>query len=238
MKRYLAFDLETAKILPDNDKDIKLYRPLGISCATAVAEDDAINAFCWYGKDEKGNPTNRMTSKEASKLVSDLMELSGKGYTVLTWGGTDFDFDILAEESGRISDCISIARNHVDMLFHVFCSLGYFVSLQKAAEGMDLGGKKAGISGATAPSMWAEGKYKEVIDYCTQDARLTLQIARHCEQCSRFSWITRRGVLKDLVLPNGWATVQEAYAFPLPDTSWMEDPKSRDEIVSWFINNN
>jgi len=37
--KLAAFDLETAKILPDRVADIKRYAPLGISCA-ALARDD------------------------------------------------------------------------------------------------------------------------------------------------------------------------------------------------------
>jgi len=235
MKRYLSFDMETAKVLPADTKDLLQHRPLGIACATAVAEDDTTNSFRWNGWDISKRPANQMTPKEAEQLVIDLMDLSAKGYTLLTWGGTSFDFDVLAEESGRVNECASLAKNHVDMLFHIFCSLGYPVSLQKAAEGMRLSGKKTGISGALAPSMWAAGQYEEVLEYCMRDSNLTLQIAKQCERSRQFAWITQRGTTRQLALPNGWLTVQEAYHLPLPDISWMEDPKSRDDIIRWLF---
>jgi len=234
VKRYLAFDMETAKVLPSDARDLLQHRPLGIACATAFAEADTPNSFHWYGLDVNNRPVNQMTCKEAEKLVIDLMELSAKGYTLLTWGGTGFDFDVLAEESGRIKECASLAKNHVDMMFHILCSLGYPVSLQKAAEGMNLSGKKNGISGALAPSMWAAGQCEEVLEYCMQDARLTLQIAMQCEQYQQFTWKTRRGTTGQLALPNGWLTVQEAYNLPLPDTSWMDNPLSRNDIIRWL----
>ena len=236
MKRYLSFDMETAKILPSEVKDILHHRPLGIACATAVAEDDINNTFRWHGWDADKRPAKQMSPKEAEKLVFDLMELSAKGYTLLSWGGTHFDFDVLAEESGRVNDCAALAKNHVDMLFHVLCSLGYPVSLQKAAEGMKLPGKKDGVSGALAPKMWEDGKHKEVIEYCLQDVRLTLQVAKKCELGRQLTWITQRGKAKQLGLPTGWLTVQEAYRLPLPDTSWMSDPISRDGAVRWLSN--
>lgn len=235
MKRYLSFDIETAKVLPAEARDILKHRPLGIACATAVAEDDTNSSFRWYGCDINKRPTRQMTAKETEKLVIDLMELSSKGYTLLTWGGVRFDFDVLAEESGKVNECASLAKNHVDMLFHIFCSLGYFVSLQKAAEGMKLSGKKAGISGVLAPSMWASGQYEEVLEYCMQDAHLTLQIAKQCEQSRQFAWITQRGAERQLALPNGWLTVQQAYHLPLPDISWMPDPILRDDVVRWLL---
>ena len=234
MKHYLSFDMETARVLPDGIKDILQHRPLGIACATAVAEDDPTNSFRWHGWDINKRPANQMTPTEAEKLVLDLMELSEKGYTLITWGGAHFDFDVLAEESGRVSECASLAKNHIDMLFHIFCSLGYPVSLQKAAEGMGLQGKKPGVSGKLAPSMWAAGQYEEVIEYCTQDAHLALQVARQCERGQRLAWITRRGTTGQLALPNGWLKVQDASQLPLPDTSWMPDPMSRDDMIRWL----
>jgi hypothetical protein len=45
-------------------------------------------------------------------------------YTIVTWNGTGFDFDILAEESGMLAECKGLAVNHVDMMFHVLCRLG------------------------------------------------------------------------------------------------------------------
>ena len=80
------------------------------------------------------------------------------------------------------------------------------------------------------------GKHKEVIEYCLQDVRLTLQVAKKCELGRQLTWITQRGKAKQLGLPTGWLTVQEAYRLPLPDTSWMSDPISRDGAVRWLSN--
>jgi hypothetical protein len=234
LKRYLSFDIETAKILPSEAKDILQHRPLGIACATAVAEDDSANTFRWHGWDADRRPAKQMSPKEAEQLVMDLMELSAKGYTLLTWGGAGFDFDVLAEESGRVNECAALAKNHVDMLFHVLCSLGFPVSLQKASEGMKLPGKKAGVSGALAPTMWAAGQFEDVINYCIQDVHLTLQVAKKCELSRQLTWITQRGQAKQLGLPNGWLTVEAACQLPLPDTSWMTDPMLRDDVVRWL----
>ena len=55
-----------------------------------------------------------------------------------------FDFDILAEESGMLDDCRRLARDHVDMMFHVVCQLGFGVSLDSAARGMAFIGKARG----------------------------------------------------------------------------------------------
>jgi len=233
MQRYLAFDLETAKVLPPDVRNVLKHRPLGISCAASIA-DNMPEPLLWYGKDEKNQPSKKMTHREAEQVVFKLTELTHQGYTLITWGGVDFDFNILAEESGLQKECAQLVLNHIDMLFHIVCSLGHRMSLQKASEGMNLPGKKIGISGALAPALWADGKYEEVLDYCVQDARLTLQIARKCEQMRQLQWMTQRNTIGIMPLQSGWLTVQQALSLPLPDTSWMSDPPSRESIVKWI----
>jgi hypothetical protein len=233
MRRFLAFDIETAKLLPENVDDLLAHRPLGIACAAAIA-NDLPQPLVWLGRDESGRPSGRMTNQEAAQLVADLTGLSSQGYTLLTWNGLGFDLDILAEESGERKACAALAAGHVDMLFHVVCSLGHRISLQKAAEGMRLSGKKAGVSGAAAPAMWAAGRHEEVLEYCKQDACLTLQLAEACERAHQLAWVTQRGSLKQMPLRSDWLTVREAGALPLPDTSWMSDPPSRDRYLRWI----
>ena len=86
----------------------------------------------------------------------------------------------------------------VDMMFHVFCQLGYPVALDKAAQGMGLPGKPQGISGILAPKMWADGQHQQVLDYVAQDVRITLQLAEACRQNGSFAWITRKGSRRDV----------------------------------------
>ncbi len=233
MRRFLAFDIETAKVLPVAVSDILAHRPLGIACVAAFA-NDLPQPLVWHGRDESGRPSGQMTSEEAARLVTDLAAHTSQGYTLVTWGGLELDFDVLGEESGQAKECALLAANHIDMLFHVLCSRGHRVSLQKAAEGMGLPGKKAGISGAVAPAMWAAGRYKEVLEYCIEDVRLILQLKEACERGHRLVWVTQRGSLRQMDLPGGWLTVREASALPLPDTSWMSDPPSRDRLLRWI----
>ncbi len=232
MRRYLAFDIETAKLLPEGVDDILAHRPLGIVCAAAAASD-LEKPIIWHGRDESGRPSGRMTREEAARMVGDLEALIAQGYTLVTWNGLGFDFDILAEEAGQVKECATLAVSHVDMLFHVLCGLGHLIGLEKAAQGMLLEGKKAGISGAAAPAMWAEGRYDEVLAYCVQDARLTLQLAETCETRSQLAWRTQKGTVRRLPLPHGWLTVREAAKLPLPDTSWMTNPPARERFLGW-----
>lgn len=232
-RRYLAFDIETAKEVPGEDFNWRPHRPLGISCA-ATLESESGQPTLWHGKTPAGAPAERMTREDARGLAEYLSRKAAEGFTVLTWNGLGFDFDILAEESGAAASCRQIALGHVDMMFHVLCSQGYPIGLDKVAQGMGLPGKPAGMSGIKAPRLWAEGRFQEVLDYVAQDVRTTMQIARACEGRRKLEWITRKGTKSALRLADGWLTVQDAMRLPEPDTSWMSNPLSRGEFTAWL----
>ena len=52
--RYIAFDIETAKILPEGASEILAYRPLGISCAAACLTDTG-ETMTWHGNAASGS---------------------------------------------------------------------------------------------------------------------------------------------------------------------------------------
>jgi len=231
--KYLAFDIETAKDIPGEDFNWRPHRPLGICCA-ATFPSDASTPQLWFSKTKKGDPAKQLSEKDAKHLVEHLGAMAAKGYKILTWNGLAFDFDILAEESGSAARCQEYALAHVDLMFHLVCALGYPVAMDKAAEGLGLEGKPAGMTGADAPRLWAQGKQQQVLDYVAQDVQIALKIARTCESRRHFAWITRKGTKKTLPLPTGWLTVQGALRLPQPDTSWMASPLSRREFTAWL----
>src|SRR5208283_5409002 len=105
--------------------DWKSCRPLGISCAATLA-GDSDELVLWHGGKDRHHPTDRMSPQKASGLVEYLVSQIGIGYTIVTWNGLGFDFDILAEESGMLEKCRRLANNHVDMMFHALCRLEHF----------------------------------------------------------------------------------------------------------------
>jgi len=230
--RYLAFDIETAKDVPGEGFVWRPHRPLGISCAATLASD-AERPILWYGRRPDGSPSAGMNRGESLELATYLSQMANNGYTVLTWNGLGFDFDILAEESGNFDLCKQCALGHVDMMFHLLCLLGYPVGLEKAAQGMGLKGKPAGMSGEKVPPLWAAGHHQQVLDYVSQDVRIALDVAQAVEKRRRFEWITRKGTRGFAPLPNGWLSVEHAMRLPLPDTSWMTAPLSREESLAW-----
>ena len=233
-RKYLAFDIEIAQKLPEGGRDWKTLRPLGITCA-ATLTGDTDKLVLWHSL-INDQPANRMNQPDVARLVDYLITRANDGYTILTWNGLGFDFDILAEESGMFAQCKQLAfeMEHVDMMFHVFCKLGYPVGLDRAAKGMGLAGKTEGMNGALAPQLWAEGKHQKVLNYVAQDVRTTLELAHTSDHRGYLRWITRRGSGKKMSLPSGWLTVREALALPEPDTSWMSKPWPRSKFTGWI----
>ena len=232
-RKYVAFDIETSTIIDGPDFNWRPHRPIGISCAATLASD-ADEPIVWHGMEPGGAPAERMSREEACALVEHLVAMRADGYTVLTWNGLGFDFDVLAEESDALGTCKDLALDHVDMMFHVFCDRGFPVALDKAAQGLKIPGKPAGMSGELAPQLWTQGRYQEVLDYVSQDVRLALQIARECERTRSFKWKTQKGTTSSMPLRRGWLTVREAMQLPAPDTSWMSRPLSREHFAGWL----
>jgi len=232
-RKYVAFDIETAANIPGQEFNWRDHRPLGITCAAALASDVA-EPTIWHGKSPDGNPAKQMSRAEAHRVVDHLVEMARGGYTLLTWNGLGFDFDVLAEEADALEACKDLALDHVDMMFHIFCDRGFPVALDKAAHAMGITGKPAGMSGLLAPQLWAQGQFQAVMDYVAQDVRMALQIAQLCEQRGSFAWTTRRGTSGSMPLGGGWLTVREALELPEPDTSWMSDPLPKNSFTDWL----
>ena len=237
MTNYLAFDLEIAKEIPTGETNWKILRPLGISCAAfAFYEDDELVTRHWMNE-------QRLTTAQCRDIVDELSYLAG-GYhqpdnKIVTWNGCGFDFDILAEESGMFDECKELALNHVDMMFHFFCSKGYGLSLNKAAKGTMQEGKIEGMSGDQAPVLWARGEYEKVTEYLKQDVKITLDLAMVVEAEGGLYWTSNAGRSQAWSLDTGkWRTVKEALALPLPDTSWMTDPWPREKFTGWMSERN
>src|SRR5262249_14856530 len=106
--RYLAFDIETAQEIPGDGSNWRAHRPLGICCAATLTSDSA-DLTLFHGRMSKRTHAPRMSRKEAAELVEHLAAMAKAGYTILTWNGLGFDFDILAEESADPTACRACA---------------------------------------------------------------------------------------------------------------------------------
>lgn len=231
--RYLAFDIETAKLRVTDERDWKADRPLGISCAATFAEGSG-DPRLWYGGTKGRRTASRLSKQQAVSLVEYLMTEVEHGYRIVTWNGVGFDFDILAEESGLIEECRRLAREHVDMMFHVVCQLGFGVSLSSAAKGMGISGKHYGLSGKLVPTLWANGGRQEVCEYVVQDVRITLELAKRCEANRHLRWVSRAGVRREMPLTKGWCSVRSAIRLPNRGSLRMRKQWPRTSFTAWL----
>ena len=104
VRKYVAFDIETAADIPGPEFNWRDHRPLGITCAAALASD-AADPIIWHGKSPDGNPAKQLSQAEAHRIVDHLRDMARGGYTLLTWNGLGFDFDVLAEEADALEPC-------------------------------------------------------------------------------------------------------------------------------------
>ena len=231
-RKYIAFDIETVKEYPQGE-NWRDHRPLGIACAAACTQNSP-DPITWFSSNPDGSIADVMSPQDAQTLVEDLQRFTTQGYTIVTWNGLGFDFDVLAEESGKHDLCRELALTHVDMMFHFLCDKGYPLALTTAAKGMGTQDKTEGMHGSLAPVMWGQGKRQTIIDYCAQDVRATLELATTCEQRGRLNWTSRSGRFNFMKLPAGWFTTRDANELVLPDTSWMTTPILRTDFTSWL----
>lgn len=229
MAKFMAFDLEIHKQLPDGENDWKRYWPLGITCA-ALAYDGGIET---YSSQDAGP----MKADCTEWIVTRLTYAIEDGYTIVTWNGLQFDFHVLASECGGgwLKNCHHLAMKHLDLMFLFFCHRGHFLGLDAAARGAGLPGKPDGIDGAKAPELWAAGDYDTVLSYLRGDVTMTLALAQEIEKNGFYRWVSRSG-RDTIVSVDRLLTVNEANELPLPDTSWMTDPYPRQRFFDWITN--
>jgi len=236
--KLASFDIEIAKDLAEDIDKWKDFAPLGIICA-AVAFSDSEEVKYW-------DDYPQLSKEKCIKLVHDLQGLVKDGYSLLTWNGTGFDFHVLAQESGLFEECGELALNHIDMMLIVTFERGHYLKLQKALKGAGLEGKLKTVTlsdgtqltdmeGSKAPRLWAEGEYEAVRAYLKEDVIQPLKLAADIRATSSIGWTSNRGKPQALTVEK-LRTVLECFEIPEPDVSWMTDPPSREQFVSWIPN--
>lgn len=226
----VAFDIEIA-----DATDLEAPR-LGITCAAAGWVD---TVFGWAAMRHNGKHNPRMTPAEAQQFAGFLWECHTHGMRIVAWNGLGFDFRVLAGECMLplwVNRCKEMALAHYDPAFQMFCELGFMCGLQAAAKGLGLSGKLEGVTGKEAPELW-RGTLEEqnlVRQYVAQDVRTTAEVFDAIEKDGHLAWVTKAGtVSKRPWTPERMLSVQECLELPLPDTSRMKDPWTRDKFAGW-----
>lgn len=234
-RKYMSWDIETHKILPEDFGNIMDHRPLGITCISLLATGNDKPALFYAGQENDEPVPRKMNVDELTTFFEELWAGFISGYTSLAWNG-NFDFQILIEElGGQYQDDIKqIVRRSVDPMFQLFCKKGHPLGLETAAKGMNVKGKTEGMSGALAPEMW-QGSLEDrekVLEYVGQDAVVPLMVVEEIEKHGAIRWTSRSGRPQYLTM-KPLLTVEEAIKLPEPDTSWMSNPIPRSNFYGW-----
>lgn len=234
--KLAAFDIEVAKEIPSGAREWEKYEPLGISCA-ALALSDGSQVRFWKNIPQMGRA-------DCIQLVEDLAGYIDNGYTLLTWNGCKFDFNVLAQESGLYERCARMALDHYDLMLMVTFSQGHFLSLQAALDGSGLKGKLksvtlkdgrllTGMDGSQAPQLWAQGEYEAVLAYLREDVMQLLDLARVTVKNRTLRWKSRSGNLRSMPVER-LLRVGECFKLPEPDVSWLSHSPSRAGFTDWM----
>lgn len=249
VNKFVAFDIEISKEIPEGTDDWKSLRPLGISCAATLTDDGGLRL--WHGDEgADGRLSPRLAPERCETLVEYLIGYAEGGAKILTWNGLGFDFDILQEECGldytRTLCHLLAYHDHIDMMFQLFCECGFCLGLDAAAKGMGLPGKVGGMHGDLAPVMWARDRASQnrVLEYVAQDVRTTADLYRAICKHKGLTWTAKSGkpafwrptfrIAGDVNNVQRMLTVEECLRLPEPDVSWMKDPWPRSKFSGWL----
>lgn len=227
----LAFDLEIAKSLV-TDEDWKDRASMGISCASTITTNDRTPKLWFEGMDDstysvhpdKALP-HAMSTYTAVDLASYLLDMHACGWTVVTWNGAGFDFEVLAhavQQKRWAKEVAHLALQHVDPWYQMRAEFGYGIKLDVAARALGVGGKTEGMTGALAPILWtgilpdvgpketqeqdraiaklglkpgSRSAQELCLEYVAQDAVCTLEVYEAILKVGAFKWTTARGTL-------------------------------------------
>ena len=171
----LVFDLET-KYLAHEVGGWSYIDKLGLAAAVLlVVETDE---------------TYRYIEQDAEELISQLL----KADQIVGFNIVRFDYQVLRPYG--LTPGSDMIRRTVDLLVHIYQSLGFRISLDNLAEAT-LGEHKS-ADGLTAVKWYREGKIDQVLDYCEQDVRITYRLWQYGRQNGQIKYRDREYGLRTL----------------------------------------
>lgn len=158
---YIVFDIETRNFFDD----VGSNDPADLDIAVLCAYDSASDSYSHYFVED----------------LNKLWPLIERTDALVTFNGNHFDIPLLAKYySGDLSKFKSI-----DLLVSVRNSLGRRLKLNTLAKATL--GKAKIADGIEAVNWWKEKNFEKLIEYCTEDVRITKEV---------FDYARKNGVLK------------------------------------------
>lgn len=236
--KYVAFDLEIYKEVPEGAPPLD-YLPLGIACASIkTTKHPQVQLFF-------NDDYTWMSRAGCAAILFALETYVRNGFEIVTVNGAGFDFRVLAEETGQHERCARLAAGHIDFMAICLCQYGWRVGLDTLAKGAGHAGKLdeivlkndiiRNIDGMKVPAIW-KADPEAVLGYQAQDADATLAIATAAKRRGEIRWSSNSGNPYSLPLGKLKAipNLRHCMEWPFPDTSWMDNPPQRSDIISWI----
>jgi len=263
MNGIIGFDLEIARPFPEDGWNRE--SSLGISCAATYSLDpNDIRVYhpSFNGEtyaDEMSPERVQAMIDELVRMSGEkyIVTWNGLGFDFLVLAIESRDFKYKQKVA-------NLALAHIDPFFNMFCDKGYGIGLQKMSEALNIRGKLEGMHGSLAPYMWTGNptgiteddingvanifgveagsmeSQELCIDYVKQDARATYDIYQGLFDVGSVYWKTRKGTMSRYPwtpkrVNDRLYTCAESLKTREPNTSWMDEPRSRSEYMGWTL---
>lgn len=190
-------------------------------------------------------PDKVMNSEGLAYLVEELVFSTKSGVPIVTWHGAAYDFPCLALHAGMYEEMQIVALESIDLHVLFMAVKRHRLGLKAAAEavGSYKGGGANGVSdGAEALTVWPD-RWTDVLAYCAQDVKATLDVYQHLVKYGGFAWTSKKGKLMQFVLPpslrdpSTWTVRNLLTQYPwTPADKWITEPASPDDdVFKWLF---
>jgi len=187
----------------------------------------------------------QMNPASLAAMVEYLYALHVTGTPIVTFNGAGFDFRVVHDqlaagkepEAARLA--VTLALEHLDIMFQFTCEKGYYASMQSFLDGMGHTGKS--MSGLEAIELWTGSSAtlttkRVVLDYCARDVECLSDLRNAIIEtggCHRVAKTSKRRTMWTVPTLH---SVQDALLrreMRPPDTTWMDNPPDPHTMIGW-----
>lgn len=199
-------------------------------CAAVIRKPDGVEIW-----PKKRQPNGLYAAKLSSiELVEIAMTLFGfyqDNVPVFGWGSLGYDLRLLYKDSPAKEETLSLALNHIDLQFILFCATASLINLDSVVKAYGVTVDRT-IPKET-PNLWKEGKLgqNKAVDHLVDVVYAIEVIAKKYVDSREITWINpsnEQALTVKSTAPSNWAYLYPS--FFLPEKILL---KKFFEITSW-----
>lgn len=189
--KKIVFDIETSNVF----QDVASNEPTALDMSVCCIYDYETDKYSSYTKE----------------TINELWPILEKADIIIGYNSDHFDIPILNKYySGDLTKIKSL-----DLLKEVKNSLGRRIKLDTIAEAT-LGRNKTG-HGLEAIVWWRNGDKQKVIDYCTEDVRITKDVYEYAMKNKSLKYLDGKDIKEIKIDTSNWDKKEESsMTFTLP----------------------